>query len=160
MGTPKYTAICKVCTRYAGTVATGQSNVDRAYLGAASQGCHVEQGIQTKYSPWVKSNLNLHEIKVVQPKVDRTNNKTPSLPVVGIISEDLEGRCRYPNPSFALPAARKSGRDSRAFPNTRIPAYSPVYVVLTLQAHQKIFQAQGPVTSDTGWGPQHELPKR
>ena len=34
--------------------------------------------------PVGKNNFKLHEIKVVQPKVDRTDNKTPSLPVVGI----------------------------------------------------------------------------
>ena len=39
---------------------------------------------QTKKGPWGKTGSEGHGIRVVQPKVDRTNNKTPSLTVVGI----------------------------------------------------------------------------
>ena len=39
---------------------------------------------QTKKGPWGKTASEGHGIRVVQPKVDRTNNKTPSLTVVGI----------------------------------------------------------------------------
>ena len=54
------------------------------YTDPGAEGSNHVRRWGTNGSAWVKMISNLHEFKVVAPKVDRTKNKTPSLQSWGL----------------------------------------------------------------------------